>query len=281
MKKILIALDIDGTITDELGKIPLGVIDYLKKQSDLGAIIAFITGRFFPFAYEHLKDLPFNYFLATQNGAQLFEMPTKKNIYNYYLSKDVLMEIDHIAQDYQEDFIIYTDEKLDYQTFYRTGRFSKAVLDHILKLESMAFHPFTKLNCLTELPVRAFPCIKNFGTYEQVKPLNEAIALKLPVEQSLIQDPTSEMYCMNLITHSQASKGGAVKNILRFLNSDLKVIGAGNDRNDISLLKASDIAICIGHKAPNELKEVSSMIAETSGLGLIDYIEKAKQVLGL
>jgi HAD superfamily hydrolase (TIGR01484 family) len=279
MRKYLLALDIDGTLTDSSHKIPQKVIEYLYQSYLEGAQVGFITGRFFPYAEAYLQNLPFPYFLATQNGAQLFEMPSKKNVANYFLSKDLILEIDFIAANHPEDFIVYTDKHHDYKTFYREGRFSKDLFLHILNLESSAFHPLEKIEDFANLPTKAACCLKNFGTYLELKPLHDVIS-KLPVEQSLIQDPTSLKYCMNLVTHQMASKGGAIKSIVKLLNQDLPVIGAGNDRNDISLLKGSSISIAVGREAPEELLKVATLLAPESGIGLLPYIDLAKQQLG-
>ncbi len=280
MNKFLLALDIDGTLTDASHTIPDEVVSYLKKTHLEGGVIAFITGRFFPFALAHLDNLPFPYYLATQNGAQLFEMPKKRLVAHYYLDKQVALAIDDLGEKYSEDFILYTDQAYDYKTFYRQSRFSQELLNHILKLGSMAFHPFVKLDSFADLPCLQFPCLKNFGTYEQLKPLHDQI-VELGVEQSLIQDPTSPIYCMNLVTHKQASKGGAILSILNLLGKKVPVIGAGNDRNDLTLLAGSDVGICVGDGAPLELKQVATWHAPTSGRGLLPYLDRAKTVLGL
>lgn len=280
MFKFLLALDIDGTITEKNHRIDPLMIQYLQKAYNDGACIGFFTGRFFPFAKAQVSAMPFPYFLASQNGAQIFQMPNEKSLASFYLSKDLVMVIDTIAKDFKEDFIVYTDQKTNYATFYREGRFSKILLEHIRALESTSYHPFIKIDCFSNLPAKAFPCLKNFGKYEETKPLFDKMK-SLPVEQSLIRDPTSEIYTMNLITHLLATKGEAVRNILKILQKDLPVIAAGNDLNDLSLLKAAKIGICVGQSCPNELQNIAHMTADHSGLALIPYLEKAKQMLGV
>lgn len=280
MKKYFLALDIDGTITEKNHRIDPSMVDFLKDLHENGAVVGFFTGRFFPFALSQLMDLPFPYYLATQNGAQIFQMPQEKNLANFYLSKDLIMCIDTISRDFKEDFIVYTDQKTDYKTFYREGRFSKKLLDHICSLESLRYHPFIKIDCFSNLPAKAFPCLKYFGKYEETKPIFDKIKA-LPVEQSLIKDPTSDIYTMNLVTHLLANKGEAVRNILKMIQKDLPVIGAGNDYNDVSLLEASNIGICVGKQGPQDLKNQASIMASDSGLALIPYIKKALEVLGV
>jgi HAD superfamily hydrolase (TIGR01484 family) len=280
MYKFLLALDIDGTITEQNHRIDPKMVDYLHLLYKQGACLGFFTGRFFPFAKAQISHFPFPFFVASQNGAQIFSMPDEKNLVNFYLSKDLVMMIDHISQDFKEDFIVYTDQKTDYKTYYREGKFTKELLDHIKALESTSFHPFIKIDCFSSLPAKAFPCLKNFGKYEETKPLFDKIKA-LPVAQSLICDPTSDIYTMNLVTHLSATKGEAIKNILNILQQDLPVIAAGNDNNDLPLLKAANIAISVGKNCPQALKEAANLNADCSGVALISYLEHARQMLGV
>ncbi len=62
--KGLIALDIDGTLTDNLKPTPAEVAAYLRFLSAEGWEMAFITGRTFHWGYTALKQLNFPYHFA-------------------------------------------------------------------------------------------------------------------------------------------------------------------------------------------------------------------------
>lgn len=277
--KYLIALDIDGTITDHTTEIPVKIIDFLHKCSQNDALIAFVTGRFYPYAQAQLNRLPFPFYLACQNGAQLYQMPERKNLYNFYVSKDLIMMIDQLTHDLEEDFIVYGDQNLDFQVFYRDQKFSQKMLSHIFKLDSSSYHPFIKINSFTDLPARAFPCVKHFGTIQQTKPFYDKVS-RLPIEISMIKEPSSKDYYMNLITHQKASKGEAISNLLKIVDRDMPIIAAGNDLNDVTLLKKADIGIAVGPRAPTELKNCAKILCD-SHQDLDLAIEKAKKQLGI
>jgi len=279
--KGLLALDIDGTLTDDTQYIPGGMLEYLQGLAAEGFLISLITGRFFPFAKAHLSNLPFPWFLATQNGAQIFRVENDKyeSLAHYFLSKPMVLEIDKNAQAFAEDFIVYSDAEAGYKAFYREGKFTPQTLCHILGMRSAAYHPYEKLDSFNDLPVAQVPCVKNFGTFEQLNPLHEELK-KFAVHQTLIQDPTRSGYCMNLITHPRASKGTAIDNILEVLGENLAVIAAGNDRNDIDLLQRADVGIAVG-PAPEALKQVARLLAPSPGLGLIPFLKEARDILGL
>jgi HAD superfamily hydrolase (TIGR01484 family) len=279
MARYLLALDIDGTCTDS-SKLPQELVDYLAKLSKEGAVICFVTGRFFPYAKAPLEALPFPFYLATQNGAELYQNLLDKPLKSYYLSKDLILEIDYRCKDVLSDFIVYSSKEHGYKTFYRESKFDKSLLGHILSLESAAFHPYQKLESFIELPFRACPCMKFLGLRHELEAAEQAIK-GLPVSQTLIKDPTSFSYYMNLVTHEKATKGHVVSHLKSLIQDDLKVIAAGNDINDVSLLQSADIGICVGAQAPELLLKQASLVAREPGCGLINSLETAKQILGV
>ena len=73
--KGVIALDIDGTLTDETHQVPNEVAVFLASLVADGWEIVFITGRTFRWVRNALSHLTFPYHLAVQNGAIILKMP--------------------------------------------------------------------------------------------------------------------------------------------------------------------------------------------------------------
>ena len=80
---------------------------------------------------------------------------------------------------------------------------------------------------------------------------------------------------MLLVTDLSASKGGSLLEVLRLKGRGAKVIAAGDDENDLSLLKAADVKIAMDH-APKSLKEIADFIAPpTKDCGIIHALQLA------
>ena len=75
--KGIIALDIDGTITADAEHLPKNVHHYLTSLAQEGWSLFFLTGRTFQWAFRTLRELPFPYAFALQNGAIILEMPAR------------------------------------------------------------------------------------------------------------------------------------------------------------------------------------------------------------
>ena len=68
----VIALDIDGTITDKDHLISDEVADFFEGLYVNGWTFLFLTGRPLSFAMRTLPKLTFSYYLGVQNGSVLF-----------------------------------------------------------------------------------------------------------------------------------------------------------------------------------------------------------------
>ena len=270
--KGLIAFDIDGTLTHRLDWIDPKVVHFLKELVEEGWQIAFLTGRIFMFAERILKYFDFPYTVAVQNGADILDMPSKKLLQKNYFSCEILPDIEQAYQGQKEDFIIYAGiEKGDF-CYYRPERFSKKVLEYLRMLESLSdkWHSsnfiFEKGTC--------FPLIKSFGEKNAMQNLYEQLKENQAIEVSIIRDPIDPKLYLNLITDRNASKGHTLQFLREYFKSPL-VIAAGDDHNDLKMLKQADIAIAI-ETAPEEVLKLADITAKPAEkLGIIAAVKEA------
>ena len=256
-----ICLDIDGTITADPFHTPIEVIEYFAMLYKEGWKFAFITGRMLSFAQMALQSIPFPYVLSVQNGADILQMPQKKLLKQTYLSSHIFSILDDLYQSIEEDYLVYSGWELGDFCFYRPHKFSKVMKQHLDFMSSLSKEPWKIVDDFSLLKERMYPLIKCIGSQKQMQQL--ALDLdQIPfIHATCIKDPTSkEGFYLNLITHKNASKG-AVIDYLRSKNPSSLFIGAGDDLNDIELLKSSDISIAM-ENAPVTLKNYAKIIAK-------------------
>jgi len=270
--KGLLAFDIDGTLTHRLDWIDPKVVQFLKTLTEDKWQIAFLTGRTYAFAQRITRSFDFPYTIAYQNGADIFEMPSKKNLQRNFLSADFVPQIDEIYQGQHEDFIIYAGTDKGDFCYYRPERFSKKMLEYLKVLESLS-DAWQPSDFIFEKGT-SFPLIKTFGEKKVVKELYDRLSAHRALEVSMIRDPIDPTLYLNLITDRQASKGHCVQ-FLREHFKPPKIIAAGDDHNDLKMLKAADIAIAI-QTAPPEVLAVADVLAKPAqNLGIIQAVEVA------
>lgn len=269
----LIGLDIDGTLTPHLDRIPNEVVDYLRLLHRKGWQIALLTGRIYSFAKPLLDQLDFPYLLGLQNGADIMSMPEKKLLRRCYLPSSVIPLLEKAYQGHKEDFIIYAGfEKGDF-CYFRPERFTDAMLVYLYELKELSSAPWEALKEFSFSKEEGFPLIKCLGTEDSMQALQPALK-NLKVASSVIRDPICQSLYLNLITDSRATKGESMRFLLKAYPADF-VIAAGDDRNDLPMLECADQRIAM-EGAPAELLKTATIIAKPAKqLGIINALEEA------
>lgn len=272
MKKLM-AFDIDGTLTHRLDWIDPKVVDYLRSRHNEGWEIALLTGRIFSFGWQIFKEFDFPYLLAVQNGADILSMPEKTPLQRHYLSATLLPEIEKAYQGQEEDFVLYAGIDRGDFCYYRPDRYSEKMLAYCKKLESLGAKPWLASDFEFDKS-ESFPLIKCFGKQGPMEELFQKLSQRSDVEVSMIRDPIDRSLYLNLITHPRANKGSALGE-LRMMTGAEFVIAAGDDGNDLKMLKEADVAIAI-ETAPRAVLDAADIVAAPpTELGILTALEEA------
>lgn len=270
-----LALDIDGTLTDQTHVVPKEVVTYLKELHAKGWEVFIITGRTLSFASKALKLFDFPFYLAVQNGADVLYTPHQELVIRHYLSAPIIPFLESLCSTFAEDFLIYAGwEKGDF-CYYRPHLFSPKIQAHIEMMKQLSVEPWQAVESFAFADHLRFPLIKYLGNKEEMTLLYESLKEDERLSITLIRDPLAEGMYLNLITHPEATKGHALKNVIRQVGKAGKVIAAGDDLNDISMLRAADVKIVM-HSAPLEMHALADIIAKPSyQYGIIEALQKA------
>lgn len=275
MQKGLIALDIDGTITDNIYDIPVNVAEFLKSLKIDGWELMFITGRTYSFGHTTLQNLEFPYFFAVQNGADILEMPLKKSVGRHYLNHNVIPVLEEIYKKEKEDFLIYSGyEKGDF-CYYRPSHFSPMLLDYLEVIKKLSPEPWKQVDSFDIEELKTFPLIKCLGSEEAMERINRLLKPISSIHATCIRDPIGEGLYLNLITNRDATKGNALERIAQLLGIKGPMIAAGDDLNDLSMLEKADISIAM-ETAPKELIDKADIVAPSAAKqGIIQALQQA------
>ena len=270
-----IALDIDGTITDSSHHAPAETVQFLHDLEKKGWELIFITGRTFSFGYHVVKNFDFPFYLAVQNGADILFMPHKELVARHYLHSTVIPILEQVYEEEKEDFIIYAGfEKGDF-CYYRPGRFSEPLREHIHKLMTFSPEPWKPVERFHFANEISFPLIKCLGTREAMQRINGLLQSFPEISPTMIRDPLGEGIYLNLVTAQQATKGNALQKIKEVIGDGGPVIAAGDDLNDISMLERADVKIVMS-SAPVEMHSMATILAtEGNQRGIIEALSKA------
>lgn len=274
-KKGIIALDIDGTITAERHHVSKNVIQYLSFLVTDGWQVIFITGRPFSWAFRSLQDVSFPYYFAVQNGALVLSMPDKKIVTRYYLNRSIIGSMEDICKNEPSDFVIYSGFENDDVCYYRSHHFSSDLLSYVQARSVSINEKWVDISTYDRLKMDCFPSVKCFGRLDSAKRMHEKIEIELGFHAPLMRDPLGENYYVVQVTAPHVNKG---ETLLRFHEEQRNsgpMIAAGDDANDISMLKVAQIKIVM-ETAPEEVLKLADIIAPSAEKeGIIEGLSKA------
>jgi hydroxymethylpyrimidine pyrophosphatase-like HAD family hydrolase len=266
-----IALDIDGTITTEKTVVPPGVRQALGEWARQGWKLAFATGRPFAFAQKALHGFDFSYWFVGQNGSLALQMPGRDVLFRRYLAKSQLSAIEEQLVGTGVDFVVYAGIEKGDICYFRPSRFLREEEAYLRELQSRQEEPWVALQSFDEIPIGAFPLVKCFGKRAAMSVCAERMRRLGMFEVAHIRDPHATGVDLLLITDRQATKGRALASLFALYGRGERVIGAGDDENDLSLLEVADVKIAMPH-APEAVKQKANQIAFG---GIVETIQKA------
>lgn len=274
---MLIALDIDGTITQDKLSVPQEVCAYLKELTEQGCKICVLTGRTYTFASKALSSFDFDYYFSAQNGSVLFEMPRQKELHRSYMDNAVIDIIDQAYQGYHLDYLVYAGYEEGDFCYYRKGKFSNEIHAYLKDLQTRQEVAWKEVDNF--FAINSFPLIKGFGSYQAMKEIKEKLDQTGLFEIALNRDFFDDRFYLIQITNHFTSKGSSLEYLIKKLGVKVPVIAAGDDDNDISMFKVADVSIAI-ETAPAHVKEQANWIAESpKTFGIIKTLKKVLATL--
>ena len=244
----LIVTDLDGTFmaSDHI-TIPQENIEAFKKAHEMGIKVAIASGRTKILADNVTEQLPFLDYLITSNGAVTYDLHTGQVVCSTLMSNADSVAIFNILKDYSLPYEIYFDgdcfmDKESYALFDE---------DHI------APHIYNLLvNFIKDVP--SLEDLLNGKGIEKLNILSLSGEERLELEEKISQNcnvafassfPIIKGKNGNLeMTHSDATKGFAIKGLCDALNIDgTNVMCFGDGENDCTMLEFAEYSFAMAN----------------------------------
>lgn len=277
--KGIIALDIDGTITVERYTLEKEVGHYLNRLIAEGWLLVFLTGRTYSFTLPVLSSLKGNYFLAVQNGAALYEMPKARCIKKHYVSMKDLWEIDPIFQKEEGGLLVESGKENEDLCFYKPHDFTAEEMEYINFRIELTPEKWVPVDSFNEFSFQEFAVGKYFAREPQALDIAARILKKLPLNVIVIRDPFRPGFHLGHVNAILTSKGQILEEFIALYGSDLPVIAAGDDYNDVEMLEKSTIKVVMKN-GPEQLHALADILAPPAAeRGIIQALKESIQLL--
>jgi hypothetical protein len=122
--------------------------------------------------------------------------------------------------------------------------------------------------------LESFPLVKFVGYFEPLEKLCSCLRKEGVLQSSLIRHPFAQDYYLLLVTDRDVNKGSALRELLKREGKKGRVIAAGNDDNDLSMLQEADVKIVMEDAPEHVLKKADFISPSAKACGIIQTLKK-------
>lgn len=271
----LLALDVDGTLFDDNGKISQASIDAMNQAKEAGIEVVPTSGRDYDgIPWNQLKNVDINYVITT-NGSAVYEAKTKKCLYEKYLDSGKMIPIfeyllkKEIYINVFVDGVSYTPVQV--YPYIDNLDLPDYVIQH-MKENRKGINDL--IEYLKNGDAKMQKATLNFQKQEKDKLLNRE-----EVQEYLEECPDIKVVnggFNNLeFTKAGTNKASGLKLLAEYLGMTMdEVMAVGDSENDIEMLREAGLGIAMGN-ATDDVKSVADDITLDNGHeGVAAAIEK-------
>jgi len=159
VSKILLCLDLDGTVVMDREPLSEKMCEFLEKCHTKGCTLLFATGRTVTWSLETLSVLSFPFFLAAYNGACTISCPERKIMRSAFLSPSDLNPIIPFVDRYGA--LIYEGGGEE-RVFYTPSLFSEEIFTHLTFRKEQQREEWHEITSLHDLPCPLIASVRLF-----------------------------------------------------------------------------------------------------------------------
>ena len=266
-KKIFF-FDLDGTLLNSKREISPLTKNALKKFTEEGNHFCISTGRPLISAINIYQKLELDYkgsYLIGFNGSQIYDVDNKKVIYKIGVPHDIIMDIWDMADKmgihihtYNDSYIISLKDNKETQYYQKHIGIPVKFVSKEKILEEMSEDEPAKLIAI------------DLNDHSKLEKLRIEIEKKYGNKLTVLFSNNNYLEIFNI----NSGKGNAVIKLCNILNIPVKnSLAAGDQENDISMIKAAGIGIAMINGV-DEVKKVANVITkkDNDNDGLVEFI---------
>lgn len=280
----LIAIDLDGTLFNSYGEVSKGNRQAIKYAIDKGTEVVLASGRDPQTMQKISLELGIHNYLIAGNGASVYDIKLRKNIYEKFIKKEKALKIIKMCKENSIFLNLYTDKGIITESFnYNVKVFNSEnknkPSDKQTNIELVQdIYEYTKKNKMNILKIIICDNSKIIfnNIIQKLKKINGIEVLDIEhMSKKTIKIGTEEInveYYYTEISSQNVDKWKAIKFLIDILNIDKEdVICIGDNLNDKKMIENAGIGIVMKNSALAS-KKIGDFITEDNNS---DGVEKA------
>ena len=278
----LIAIDLDGTLLNSYGEISKEDKEYLQELIKQGIKVVLTSGRTNSAMENFAEELGANEYMICGNGANIYDIQNKRNIYNQYLSKEKILQIAKITEQNSIYYNVYTEnsiitKSLNYNTLFYYSENNKKpenkktnieIVENISQyIKDLNVQNFLKVTVCDEESMIFNRIMKKLKQIKGVDVLEVSHMARKLIKYG--REEKEIQYYYTEISNKNVNKWRAIEHLIRELSIlPEEVIAIGDNINDISMLQNAGKGIAMENSAPLVKEQADFITKDNNSSGV-------------
>jgi Cof subfamily protein (haloacid dehalogenase superfamily) len=260
--KTLYISDLDGTLLNQNVELSDFTINTLNQLINQGVHFTVATARTIASVSSIMAPVALNLPVILMNGVLIYDLPSKKYINTKYLPANSITHILPILKDHNLTGFLYEVKDHKLATYYERLE-TKALQDFHDERVNRYQKPFTKVDSFADVDPQHIIYFSLMDTKERLEPVYQALEGNSTIATAFYKDIYSKENIWFLeVFSAAATKYNAAMYLRETLGYD-KVIGFGDNVNDLPLFQACDVTCAVAN-AREEVKKAASHVIESN-----------------
>jgi len=270
--KTLYISDLDGTLLNRNAELSPNTKDALNQMIEDGLCFSVATARTAATAIKILDVVQWSVPLVLLNGVLIFDITNKRYIQILSLSTKTVAEVLSVFKRLNVTGLMYQFSNNEQSTYYESLD-HKPLRDFIEERRVRYNKVFQQIDSFAAIPPDDIVYFTLLDTHDKIQLVHDALSAVSNISQFMYKDIYSSDLWYLEVHSEKASKQNATM-YLREAYGFERIIGFGDNLNDLPMFAACDVKVAVGNAVP-EVKDAADYICDTNDKdGVVKWIEE-------
>ena len=273
--KTLYISDLDGTLLNRSAALSEYTKNTLNIMISNGLNFSIATARTSASVSIIMKDIKLSYPIILMNGVLIYSTGQKRYVKINSLADESVSSIIAVLKAMNITGLMYELKENELMTYYESLE-NKPVSDFIDERKTRYYKTFQHVDDFADISPENIIYFTVVDTYARIKPVHDELIKLHGINLTMYKDNYTDHLWYLEIFSAEASKETAVK-FLRDMYDFERIVGFGDNRNDLPLFKACDTRIAVKN-AIKEVKAAADYICSANDNdGVVKWLEEHLQ----
>lgn len=272
MNKTLYISDLDGTLLNQNAEVSEYTVNALNTMIADGFNFSVATARTAASAFKILDGIQWNIPFVLMNGVLIYCPSQKRYVQIHSLSVKAVREIIAIFKTLCVTGFMYGLKDSKQQTYYESLD-RKPLRDFVDERINRYHKKFRQVNSFTDISPENIIYFTLLDTRENIQCVHDALATMTGINYILYKDNYSPDLWYLEIHSDKASKQSGV-NYLREMYGYERVVGFGDNLNDLPMFTACDVRIAVENAKPEVKAAADYICGANDNNGVAKWLEE-------